>query len=373
MVAPYALVSTYKGDDDPRGIGRTLNVRYVVTGDIRMIPKGGSTLTTRLYDAGTAAQLSTDTTEVSETDATTRDEVLVARAAGQIRIALRDAERGRARRLEGDNSTDQLARASAVSSAGDYSAAANREALKIVDDVLKRDPNNVTALVRRFWSLNTEYEEDLHADRDRIVAEMDQATSRAVAIDPRDAEAWHARAVTFGWQGRWAEAEAALTEARRLDPANSDYIEQRAFILLLTGRLSDANAVVEQVVKMTGSYTAGSVPDELLRDVCWANLLPTRYEIAIPACEKTAALSTWWADEMYLAAAYAQAGQVDKAKVAAARLLKQKPDITVDVIGNAAIPAIRTSDAGRKMNCLPVCAKPASQTSEHCVGVFANA
>ena len=60
--------------------------------------------------------------------------------------------------------------------------------------------------------------------------------------------------------------------------------------------------------------------------------MPSRYEIAIPACEKTAAMSTWWTDDMYLAAAYAQAGQVDKANVAAGRLRKQKPDITIDLI-----------------------------------------
>lgn len=102
--------------------------------------------------------------------------------------------------------------------------------------------------------------------------------------------------------------------------------------MLLTGRFNEVNALVEQVVKVTGSYASGSWPDELLRDVCWANLAPRNYEIAIPACEKTAALSTWWTDDMYLAAAYAQAGQIDKAKVAGARLLKQKPDITIDLL-----------------------------------------
>jgi len=331
LVSPYSVVSGYKSNEDPRTVGRALNVRYVAESDIRM-SRGGTTLTTRLYDTVTAGQLSSDSTLVSETDASVRDDLLVARAVGQIRIALRDAERSRARSAAGDSPADQIARASAVFSAGDYSLAANREALKIVDDALKRDPNNVAALVSRFWRLNSEYEEDLHADRDRIVREMDQATSRAVAIDPRDAEAWHARAITFGWQGRWAETEAALAEAQRLDPANSDYLEQRSFVLLLTGRLSQVNALVEQVVKMTGSYASGSWPDELLRDVCWANLASARYETAIPACEKTAALSTWWTDDMYLAAAYAQAGQIDKAKVAAARLLKQKPDITIDLL-----------------------------------------
>ncbi len=83
LVAPYAHVAIYNTNDDPRNIGRTLNVRYVGAGDIRLISKNRSTLTTRLYDAATGAQLSTDATEVTETSATARDDMLVARAVGR--------------------------------------------------------------------------------------------------------------------------------------------------------------------------------------------------------------------------------------------------------------------------------------------------
>jgi hypothetical protein len=35
---------------------------------------------------------------------------------------------------------------------------------------------------------------------------------------------------------------------------------------------------------------------------------------------------------MYLAAAYAQAGEIDKSREAAARLVKAQPDITIDLL-----------------------------------------
>ena len=193
--------------------------------------------------------------------------------------------------------------------------------------MLKREPGNVTALVRRYWLLNGLYEEDLHADRNRLVGEMDSATSRAVAFDPRDAEAWHARAIAFGWQGRWAEAEEALAEARRLDPSNPDYLEQRTHLLLISGQLNEVKSIVDQVVKRTGSYS-----DREMRDLCWVNVAGGNHAAAVPFCARAAALSDWWADEMYLAAAYAQAGEIDKSREAAARLVKAQPDITIDLL-----------------------------------------
>ena len=326
-VMPYPLIAEYNANSaDPRVVGRALNVRYVAEGDVR-ISKPGATLTTRLYDTATANQLSTHTTQVTESNLNERDDMLVARAAYQIRSALGAAERNRARSAPGDSTLDLLARAGAIMQAENYSLAATREALNLVDEVLKREPNNVTALVRRFWCLNNIYEEDLHADRDRIVEEMEQATSRAVAVDPRDAEAWHARSITFAWQGRGSEAEEALAEAQRLDPANPDYVEQHAFLMYVTGRPVEAIALVEQSMARTGSHSDGE-----MRDLCWYNLALGRYADATPACEKATALSGWWQDEMTLAAAYGQAGQLDKSKEAAMRLIRAKPDVTIDLL-----------------------------------------
>jgi adenylate cyclase len=328
-VAPYALVAAYPaGGVDPRTVGRALDVRYVAETEVR-VAGHGATVVTRLYDAGTAAQLAADTSEVSDAGDGTPFDGAAARAALQIRGELLSAERARARTASVDPDLDWLARTSVVMQTGNWSLQSIREALGIVDDVLKRDPGNVSALVRRFWLLNTLYEEDLRADRDALVAQMDEASLRAVTFDARDAEAWHARAIAFGWQGRWAEAEAALAEARRLDPVDPDYLEQRTHLLLITGQLDEVRTVVDQVVKRIGS------PGEReLRDLCWANVASGSAAAAIPYCAKASAFSDWWADDMYLAAAYAQAGQIDRAKEAAARLVKAKPDITIELLRN---------------------------------------
>ena len=69
-----------------------------------------------------------------------------------------------------------------------------------------------------------------------------------------------------------------------------------------------------------------------MRDLCWVNVANGNPATAVPFCAKAAALSDWWLDEMFLTAAYAQAGQVDKAKEEAVRLVKLQPDITIDLL-----------------------------------------
>lgn len=307
---------------------RTLDVRYVAEGEIR-VGTADVSVTTRLYDGSNATQLSSETSRVEASDPNLRDGAIIGRAVAQIRSALNAAERARARTAPGDSPLELLDRAGAVWQADNYSLAATAEALRLVDQALKRDPDNVAALVRRYWLLNTLYEDDLRADRDRIVAEMDAATSRAVAIDPRDPEAWHARSIAYSWQGRFAEAEEALAEARRLDPASSIYVEQQTHIFYVSGRFAEAGPIVDGLIRREGE----SADDRYSRDKCWILFATARHAEAVPYCERAAVRGgNWWWDETQLAAAYGLAGRGDKAREAAGRLAKLQPGITIDLL-----------------------------------------
>jgi tetratricopeptide (TPR) repeat protein len=55
-----------------------------------------------------------------------------------------------------------------------------------------------------------------------------------------------------------------------------------------------------------------------------------RYEDAAAACEKSGGVDNWWVVQMYLTAAYAQIGDLNKAKVARDELLKMQPGFTID-------------------------------------------
>ncbi len=63
---------------------------------------------------------------------------------------------------------------------------------------------------------------------------------------------------------------------------------------------------------------------------CKSYLYLGRYEDAVTACEKSAGLNNSWIDQVYLIAAYAQKGDVRKAKVAKDELLKLQPGYTIE-------------------------------------------
>jgi hypothetical protein len=66
-----------------------------------------------------------------------------------------------------------------------------------------------------------------------------------------------------------------------------------------------------------------------LHYICHSNLFLGHYDDAVSTCARAAALNNWWLNQLYLCAAYAQAGDLSKAGLAKAALLKQQPGYTI--------------------------------------------
>ena len=91
------------------------------------------------------------------------------------------------------------------------------------------------------------------------------------------------------------------------------------------GRPEESLALAELAIKQAGRHTEHDV-----RIVGWSNVALGRFDVALSACEKTAALSNnWWRDEMMLVALYAITGATEKAAVARAELLRLQPTLTI--------------------------------------------
>jgi predicted Zn-dependent protease len=104
--------------------------------------------------------------------------------------------------------------------------------------------------------------------------------------------------------------------------------------MIMTGRPEEAVALVNRAVAM-------DPPDMgwTLRMACEAHLLAGHAEHAIETCEKASATFTYWYPQMLLVAACANHGDMAKAEVAKAAVLRTLPDFTV-----AQIRAKRYSD-----------------------------
>jgi adenylate cyclase len=322
-VASRGLVASYRGRAvDPRTVGNELSVRYVVEGEVGRA--GDKTIVTmRVVDTTTGSQEWSDRMEFESALLNSEPRVMLMRTYAHLRQGIYRVETRRAVRDPDPKSALNLTlRGDAAWSALSEKLKGIREARRLYDEALRLDPGFVQALVSKIDALHWELYEDLDADRGRIVAEMDALSRRAIALDGEKPDVWETRGETLIWLGRWDEALAASAHAQALDPARYWYLYSDSWLLFATGRPAESIALTERanVIDPPGDPT----------NSCRVSLMLGRYREAVPACERAAALDdATWHNQVLLVAASAQNGEMQKAAVAKAELLKRQPGFSI--------------------------------------------
>jgi class 3 adenylate cyclase/TolB-like protein len=330
-VVSHSLAVTYKGRAiDARAIGRELNVRYLVEGEVR---RAGDRfiVNAQLVDTGSARQLWSDHLEVESVDRAQNATGLVSRLNRRVGSALVGEE---FRRAAGPlspvaSAMDITLHADAVYEKSSSVLAADAvsdmlEARKMYQKALRLDPNLVFAMNLWADSLDDQLWMDLHADHDRLVNEYDEVTNRAVGVAPDDPDAWLQRALALAWQWRWQAAVEANTKAGNLNPNVPYVFVQRSFILLYSGQANEALAWIERALALDPQYTR-----KALAWRCDTYLALGRYDDAIADCEISVADNDYWHKHLLLVAAYAQKGETARAEAEKLILLKEQPDLTI--------------------------------------------
>ena len=170
---------------------------------------------------------------------------------------------------------------------------ANREAGKLLDEALQREPDYVPAMTTRVWHLWNESELDSGADFARMARRMDELSARAVELEDGDPNAWHARSLALAFRGKLDAALEANAVARRLDPTKRNIRNLRGWYLTLKGQPDEALQVLAE------SRAAFPDDDPLeLRLACTAYLQLGNYARAIELCEKSSVLQVWYYDHV---------------------------------------------------------------------------
>jgi adenylate cyclase len=204
--------------------------------------------------------------------------------------------------------------------------AAMDEARRLFERALSLDPNHVAALLTLAVLQDNRYAVDPHPDHDRIVREMDQLTARAVALDPSDPYVWDGRTLALVYLGRWHAAFDAIDKAIELDPYSPGFHTEKAWLTIVTGQPEQAFQHIDRAVALEPTNLAN-----VTRMSCQANLLLGRPEQAIMACEKTTALDPGqWVAHFFLIAAYANAGDLERAQAARRAVEQVAPGYTID-------------------------------------------
>jgi adenylate cyclase len=315
--------ATADGVANSRELGRRLNVRYVVEGDVRR-NGGGNTVNLRLVNVGTGAQLWGEQYDLAESATNIESSIKRRKIVGQLASNVGEAETRRVLALPLDrlNATELVLRGGAVSG---QSLTSMKDARALYDAALRLDPNLVTALVARSDILDAEIDVDPRPDHERIVREMDEFSSRALQLDYSNPQVWRARSEALAVGGRWNAAFEAIDQAIRLDPYNAQLYVYKAMWMNMTGRPAEALLDIERAMAMAPTYTGWS-----MMAACWAHLLLGQADKAIVMCERSAPLEASWLVQLLLAAAYANHGDLEKAVATKERALRTVPGYTIE-------------------------------------------
>lgn len=338
-VVPRSVIATSISKPfDMSRIRRELNVRYVVSGAVRIADQR-IVVDAQLIDAGNGTQAWSDRLVLGAVTAELAAGNLVAPLTLRVRDALFKAEERRANEapVAAMRPIDFVLRAEAAWSRDPNTTKGALDARKLFDQALRADPSLVPALLGRARTLWYEVELDPNANRDSLVLEMDELTKRAVSIDGNDSRAWSYRAQALTLQRRWAAALSANAKAHELDPTRANVLSQRAELMINTGYPTEALTLVDKALALDPSDPQDTGWAMLQR--CRAYLALGRYDDAIMACEQSAAQDDWWVDHLYLTAAYAQRAQMSKAREEMAALLRQRPGFSI-----ASLKALQLSD-----------------------------
>jgi adenylate cyclase len=333
IASPREVLSYKDNGADARTLGRELNVRYLVDGEVRA-GNNRVAVTLRLIDAQSGAQVWSDRLESDAGNSAGGAPAI--RGTQLLTDALYDRETRRATTHPiAGSAADLYLQGRAVHRFADSKDKIDA-AYKYYNDALRIDPDFLPASHALAELLDYSLSEDLDSDRATFakrIDELDKVTAHAVLVDDGDAESWYERAGALGWLGRWDQSLTANAKARSLASTAADVdtgqLTEQAFILLNLDRPDEALAIAQRATETTARKGTGN-EGYAHRTVCWAMLLLGRYKDSVAACERSAANDSWWVDQAWLAAGYAQLGDSDKSAAAKTALLAAKPGFTIE-------------------------------------------
>jgi adenylate cyclase len=310
---------------DLREAARRAGARYVVDGDV-----GSSSdqllIALRLINTQDGSQVWSSRFELPISDTSLDTSAAGRRLVGGLASGLLNVEGNRVLRIpvEQLDASELVVRGRAAW--GPASSLANAlEVRKLADAALKIDPNHVQALLLALAAVDYVHDVDPKVDHDTYVRENDEFSARAVAVDPGNASAWGWRSQALQLLGNWNAPLEASEREIKFDPFEPRSYSGRAWLMSMLGRPAEALIWADKAMSLRPSN-----PGWVLSIICEAHLLNGQPEKAVEACERASGLlAPDVRPDLFLPAAYANAGDMAQASAALKTLLQSVPGYTV--------------------------------------------
>jgi adenylate cyclase len=330
----------YKGKAaDVRQVGRELGVRYVLQGSIR---RAGDRvrITAQLADAMTGAHRWAERYDRQLEDVfAVQDEV--ARAIVAILVAhvnKAEVERTLLKPPETWQAYDFFMRASDLFSTDRPSLAGLYEARRLLERSISLDSNYARAYAVLSSTHLVGWYQPLDEDCRTALGRAHQFARKAVQLDPNLPIA-HARlGLVLTFEGQHEQSIAEFEKAIALNPNFTDW--RFGMTLLRAGEPTRAIQVVEAHMRHDPFY-----PPQATSQVGVARYMLKEYSLALPLLRECASRApNFRAGHVFLAAAYAQLGNIEQARAEAAEVLRIEPRYTIQVTQARLTPFKRPED-----------------------------
>jgi eukaryotic-like serine/threonine-protein kinase len=248
-VMAHSTVFRYKHlADDPQTIGRSLNVRAVLTG--RLLERGDTLkIQAELMDVPTGSQLWGDQYSRKLSDAAGLEQEIATDISEKLRVRLSTEEKTKLTRHSTENTEAYELYLKGQYFLFKFTEADGRKAIEYFKQAIDRDSNYALAYV----GLATAYiaYSDTYLPPKEAVPPAKAAVSKALAIDESLAEAHRALAdIEFNYDWDWPAAEREYKRAIELNPNYAEAYHQYAWPLAMSGRTSESLAELKHAQQL---------------------------------------------------------------------------------------------------------------------------
>jgi len=312
---------------DIRQVGRELGVRYVLEGSVR---KAGPRvrITGQLIDAQGGAHLWGEHFDGTLADVFELQDRVADAVAGAIEPTLRQAEIERARRkpTESLDAYDLYLRA--LQHLLVPTAEENREALRLLEQALAFDPDYAVALAGKAWCHLNAHLRSWAGDDDAERTAGERAARRALASGQDDPTALASAGFVLSLLARDHEAGlAALRRAVALNPSSALAFGASALVHCFAGAYGTAIEHGQRALRLSPFDPLGSRP---LIALAYASLFTGRHEAAAEYAARAVHVNPGMdVAHALLVASLVEAGRLEEARGAAARLMAVFPTFTI--------------------------------------------
>lgn len=316
---------TYKGKSvDVRQVAQELGVRHVLEGSVRRVGDG-LRINAQLIDAETGAHAWTDRFDVPRTDAYKAQDEVVGRIARSLNMELKEAvsrraARGRPEDLE---AADLATHAWAILFNKPQTPETNEEARPVLERAVALDPRSAEAWTGLSYVHVRAALYGWSASRDDSLRLALAAGERAVALDPRSADAHYVLGFSAHVDNQTERAASLFQRCVELNPNYAPAYFWLGWVEIFEGRPRNAPALVQRAFALS--------PRDGLSAV-WRSALATAYvligedEAAVREARRGIAENPRHpSNYMVLASALAHKGDMDEARAALKRSIELRP------------------------------------------------